>query len=386
MYEILKLNEISPKVTGVLGTDDYVVSSECSSPDAIILRSFNMHDYEVPASVKAVARAGAGVNNIPIDKMTQKGICVFNTPGANANAVKELVLGCLILGGRKIVQGINWVQSLKGDDVDKQVEKGKKAFIGCEIAGKTLGVIGLGAIGRLVANAAVELGMRVLGYDPYLSVDGALLLDKHVEHITDVTELFAKSDFVTLHVPATPQTKNIVNAESIDSMKTGVVIVNCARGELVNNADIVEAVKNGKVGRYITDLPKPELLGYDNIVTLPHLGASTPEAEDNCAVMAAKQLKDYLENGNVVNGVNYPAAKAPRTTACRVTILHKNVANMIATATSFISEAGINISNLVSASRGEVGYMLLDIDAKIDEDTVARMRAQDGFYSVRVFD
>ena len=345
-----------------------------------------MHDYEVPASVKAVARAGAGVNNIPIDKMTQKGICVFNTPGANANAVKELVLGCLILGGRKIVQGINWVQSLKGDDVDKQVEKGKKAFIGCEIAGKTLGVIGLGAIGRLVANAAVELGMHVLGYDPYLSVDGALLLDKHVEHITDVTELFAKSDFVTLHVPATPQTKNMVNAESIDSMKTGVVIVNCARGELVNNADIVEAVKNGKVGRYITDLPKPELLGYDNIVTLPHLGASTPEAEDNCAVMAAKQLKDYLENGNVVNSVNYPAAKAPRTTACRVTILHKNVANMIATATSFISEAGINISNLVSASRGEVGYMLLDIDAKIDEDTVARMCAQDGFYSVRVFD
>ena len=281
MYDILKLNEISPKVTGVLGTDDYRVSAECEMPDAIILRSFNMHDYKVAPSVKAVARAGAGVNNIPIDKMTENGICVFNTPGANANAVKELVICCLIMGGRKLVQGINWVQSLKGDDVDKQVEKGKKAFIGCEIEGKTLGVVGLGAIGRLVANAAVELGMHVLGYDPYLSVDGALLLDKHIEHITDVTELFAKSDFITLHVPATPQTKNMVNAESIDSMKNGVVIVNCARGELVNNADVVEAVKSGKVGRYVTDLPKAELLGYDNIITLPHLGASTPEAEDN---------------------------------------------------------------------------------------------------------
>lgn len=386
MINILKLNEISPKVKSILPEQSYTVGSDVPNPQAILLRSFSMHEYEVPATVQAVARAGAGVNNIPISKMTEKGICVFNTPGANANAVKELVIAGMLLGSRKIVQGINWTQSLKGDDVDKQVEKGKKAFVGQEIQGKTLGVVGLGAIGRLVANIAIELGMTVLGYDPYLSVDGALMLDKNVVHITDVNQLFAEADYVTLHVPATEQTKNMINEQSIKTMKTGVVILNFARGELVNNADVVEAVKNGKIGRYVTDLPKAELLGIDNIITIPHLGASTPEAEDNCAVMAARQLKDFLENGNVVNSVNFPAASAPRTGVCRISILHKNVANMIATATSFIAKKGINIANLVSASKGEIGYMLLDVDAAVDEETIKQMQAQEGFIKVRVFD
>lgn len=386
MINILKLNEISPKVKSVLPEQSYTVGTDVKNPQAILLRSFSMHDYEVPPTVQAVARAGAGVNNIPIDKMTQQGICVFNTPGANANAVKELVIAGMLLGSRKIVQGINWTQSLKGDDVDKQVEKGKKAFVGQEIQGKTLGVVGLGAIGRLVANIAIELGMTVLGYDPYLSVDGALMLDKNVVHITDVNQLFAEADYITLHVPATEQTKNIINEQSIKTMKTGVVILNFARGELVNNADVVDAVRSGKVGRYVTDLPKAELLGIDNIITIPHLGASTPEAEDNCAVMAARELKDFLENGNVVNSVNFPYATAPRTGVCRISILHKNIANMIATATSFIAKKGINIANLVSASKGEIGYMLLDVDAMVDEETIKQMQAQEGFIKVRVFD
>lgn len=386
MVNILKLNEISPKVKSVLPEQNYTVGSDVANPQAILLRSFNMHEYEVPATVQAVARAGAGVNNIPVDKMTQQGVCVFNTPGANANAVKELVIAAMLLGSRKILQGANWAQTLKGDDVDKQVEKGKKAFVGQELSGKTLGVIGLGAIGRLVANTAIELGMTVLGYDPYLSVDGALMLDKNVVHITDINQIYSDADYITLHVPATPQTKNMINEQSIASMQSGVVIINCARAELVNNEDIVDAVKSGKVGRYVTDLPRTELLGYENIITIPHLGASTPEAEDNCAVMAAKELKDFIENGNVVNSVNFPSASAPRTGVCRISILHKNVANMIATATSFIAKKGINIANLVSASRGDIGYMLLDVDAHVDEDTINQMQKQDGFIKIRVFD
>lgn len=386
MVNILKLNEISPKVKSVLPEQNYTVGSDVANPQAILLRSFNMHEYEVPATVQAVARAGAGVNNIPVDKMTQQGVCVFNTPGANANAVKELVIAAMLLGSRKILQGANWAQTLKGDDVDKQVEKGKKAFVGQELSGKTLGAIGLGAIGRLVANTAIELGMTVLGYDPYLSVDGALMLDKNVVHITDINQIYSDADYITLHVPATPQTKNMINEQSIASMQSGVVIINCARAELVNNEDIVDAVKSGKVGRYVTDLPRAELLGYENIITIPHLGASTPEAEDNCAVMAAKELKDFIENGNVVNSVNFPSASAPRTGVCRISILHKNVANMIATATSFIAKKGINIANLVSASRGDIGYMLLDVDAHVDEETINQMQKQDGFIKIRVFD
>lgn len=386
MYEILKLNEISPKVNEILDKDHYTVSTDCQNPSAILLRSFNMHDYTVAPSVVAVARAGAGVNNIPLDKMTAQSICVFNTPGANANAVKELVICAMLLGSRKILRGIEWTQALPHDDqVAKAVEKGKKQFVGRELFGKTLGVIGLGAIGRLVANAAVALGMNVIGYDPYLDVNGAMALDRHVKYVADVKEVYASADYLTLHVPATPSTKNAVNADTLAQMKDGVVIINLARAELVVNADIIEAVKSGKVGRYVTDLPCAELLGVDNIITIPHLGASTPEAEDNCAVMAAKQLKDYLENGNIVNSVNFPCASAPRTTAMRVTILHKNIAHMIAKASSFVAHDGINIANLVSASRGEIGYMIMDLDGILSDKTLREMQAEEGFLSVKTF-
>ena len=279
MYNILKLNEISPKVASILQYKDYTVSADCANPDAIILRSFNMHEYEVPASVKAVARAGAGVNNIPLDKMTAQGVCVFNTPGANANAVKELVICALLLGSRKVYEGIKWTQSLSLDeDVAKAVEKGKKAFIGREIYGKTLGVVGLGAIGRLVANAAIALGMKVIGYDPYLNVNGAMSIDRHVEYVSDLSKVYAESDYITLHVPATPSTKGSINADSIATMKKDVVIINCARAELVVNKDIVDAIKAGKVARYVTDLPQNDLIGVENVITIPHLDASTPDA------------------------------------------------------------------------------------------------------------
>lgn len=386
MYNILKLNEISPKIGTVLSAKDYTASTECEKPDAIMLRSFNMHEYEVPATVKAIARAGAGVNNIPLDKMTAKGICVFNTPGANANAVKELVICAMLLGSRKIVDGINWTEQLNPDsEVPKLVEKGKKAFVGHEIYGKTLGVVGLGAIGRLVANAAVSLGMKVIGYDPYLDVNGAMALDRHVQYVHDINTIYAESDYITLHVPATPTTKNAINKSTIATMKHGVVIINCARGELVVNADIVDAVKSGQVGRYVTDLPNSELLGVENIITIPHLGASTAEAEDNCAVMAATELKDYLENGNVVNSVNFPIASAPRSTKYRVTVLHQNKANMIAAASSFIANQNINITNLVSSSRGELGYMIFDIDEELPTEVLNEMRKQEGFLAVNKF-
>lgn len=386
MYEILKLNDISPKVNDILDADHYTVATDCKEPSAILLRSFNMHDYRVAPSVAAVARAGAGVNNIPLDKMTEQKICVFNTPGANANAVKELVICALLLGSRKLVRAINWTQALTPDDtVAAAVEKGKKQFVGREIFGKTLGVVGLGAIGRLVANTAVSLGMNVIGYDPYLDVNGAMSLDRHVKYVADLKEVYANADYLTLHVPATAATKGSICADTIAQMKDGVVIVNLARAELVVNADILAAIAAGKVGRYVTDLPCAELLGNPNVVTLPHLGASTPEAEDNCAVMAAKQLKDYLENGNIVNSVNFPCASAPRTTPMRVTVLHKNVAHMIAKASSYVAHDGINISNLVSASRGEIGYMIMDLDGVLSDKTLQEMRAQDGFLAVKAF-
>lgn len=386
MYKILKLNEISAKINDVLPACDYTTSSDCPDADAIMLRSFNMHEYQIGDNVVAVARAGAGVNNIPLPEMTAKGICVFNTPGANANAVKELVVCSMILASRNLIDAYNWTQNLDpSQDVAKLVEKGKKAFVGPEVFGKTLGVIGLGAIGRMVANTAIALGMNVIGYDPYLNVNGAMALDRHVRYVSDIKEVYTQSDFITLHVPATADTKNSINAQTLSSMKDGVVIINCARAELINNADMIEAVKAGKVGRFVTDLPCAELLGVKHVVTIPHLGASTPEAEDNCAVMAAEELKDYLENGNIVNSVNFPNASAPRTTECRVTVLHKNVANMIAKATSFIAQHNINISNLVSAARGEIGYMILDIDGTLPDASIEEMRKQEGFLTVKVF-
>ncbi|MDE6550948.1 MAG: 3-phosphoglycerate dehydrogenase [Clostridia bacterium] len=377
MIDILKLNAISPKVSEILASDKYNVTDSSSSPEAIILRSFSMHEYEVPASVIAVARAGAGVNNIPLDVMTDKGICVFNTPGANANAVKELVIGAMIIGSRKIVRGINWTQSLGGEDVAKAVEKGKKAFIGQEISGKALGIVGMGAIGRLVADAAIALGMSVIGYDPYLSKDAADAMDSRIAITSDIKDVYSKCDFITLHVPSTPQTKNSINKETIALMKDGVVIINCARGDLVNDSDIIDATASGKVGRYVTDLPNNNIIGKDNIITIPHLGASTPEAEDNCAVMAAHQLKDFIENGNIVNSVNLPCVKAARAGAHRITVLADGAS--IADITAAI---GDKLTGIASATRGNVLYVIADVNSLDCLDAVESLK---GVKKVRAF-
>ncbi|MBQ7266205.1 MAG: phosphoglycerate dehydrogenase [Firmicutes bacterium] len=386
MYNILTLNKISNVGLGVL-TDNYTVSDTQSNPDAILLRSFKMHDYELPASLKAVARCGAGVNNIPLDKCAEKGIVVFNTPGANANAVKELVLAGLFIASRKITEADKWVQSMKGtEDVSKAVEKGKSTYAGPEIYGKTLGIIGLGAIGVLVADAAIALGMKVYGYDPYLSVDGALALNSSVKKVDTIDEIFAVSDYITIHVPATNDTKNTFNAENIAKCKDGVRILNFARGELTNSADMAEAVKSGKVAKYISDFADDDLLGVENIICLPHLGASTPEAEDNCAKMAALQMMDYLENGNIKNSVNYPALKAPRIPGkTRVCILHKNMPNVIAKFTTIFGQANINIEGLTNNSKGEYAYTVLDTDGVTDnvENTI---EAIDGVIRVRVIE
>ena len=381
MYNIKKLNEISPCALKELN-ENYNMSADVENPDGIMLRSFNMHEYERGSNRLAVARAGAGVNNIPIQKMTEKGVAVFNTPGANANAVKELVIANMLLGSRKIVRAANWSQTLKGKEgVEKLVEKGKKEFIGGELKGKTLG-----AIGRMVANAAIDLEMNVLGYDPYISVDGAWSLHRDVKHITNLDDLFKNADYITLHVPLTDTTKYAVRKETIAMMKTGTVIINCARGELVNNADIIDAVNKGKISRYVTDFPTEELLGIENIICIPHLGASTPEAEDNCAVMAAKELRDFIENGNVTNSVNFPQAHAPRTGDKRITILHENKATMIAQATSYLSANSINIESMLSSSRGELGYMILDVVGSLPSDAAEKLSAISGFIKVRVID
>ena len=381
--DILKLNPISNLVYGVLG-DNYTVTDNAKNPEGIIVRSFDMHDYELPESVLAVARAGAGVNNIPFEKYAEKGVVVFNTPGANANAVNELVITSLLLGSRKIVQSIDWVKGLKGtEDIAKQVEKGKKAFVGKEILGKKLGVIGLGAIGARVANSAISLGMEVLGYDPYLSVMSALHLSRHVEITQDLDEIYKNCDYVTIHVPYTKQNDKMINANKLSLMKDGAVIINIARGELVDNQAILQAIKDGKVARYICDFPCEELIGEENVILTPHLGASTPEAEDNCAIMAAKELKDYIENGNINNSVNFPRCSIPRTSAVRLTICHLNQQNMIAQFTTALAENSINIDNLVNASKGNIAYTIIDIP-DVDYVTYNKLSAINGVIKIRV--
>ncbi|MBR2384872.1 MAG: 3-phosphoglycerate dehydrogenase [Clostridia bacterium] len=383
MKSVLKLNSISHLADKYFENYNYV--DACDNPDGIMLRSFKMHDYEIGSNLVAVARAGAGVNNIPLDVMSQKGVCVFNTPGANANAVKELVICALLLGSRKIYEGITWAQSLsKDEDVAKLVEKGKSQFVGGEIYGKTLGVLGLGAIGAKVANIAIDLGMDVLGYDPYISVDAAWRLSRKVKHEKELSALFAGSDYISIHMPLTNDTKGIINKETIASMKDGVCIINCARGELVVNDDLKEALKSGKVSRYVTDFPVAELLGVEGVITIPHLGASTPEAEDNCAIMAGRQLTDFIETGSIVNSVNFPNLKAPETFTHRVTIVHKNVPYMINFATKPFSEAQINIDNLMSAGRGDVGYMILDTEKEVPQSVIDELEKVDGFLKVRV--
>lgn len=378
--EILKLNPISSEVNKILTSDNYNIIDSAENPIAILVRSFVMHDYDIQDSVIAVARAGAGVNNIPIPQYTEKGICVFNTPGANANAVKELVICALLLGSRKIVNAINWTQSLSSDpDVAKAVEKGKKAFIGPEIKGKTLGIIGLGAIGRLVADAAISLGMTVVGYDPFLNDSTKALLNPAVKTVEDLDSIYNVSDYITLHVPATPETKGFINKNSISKMKDGVVIINCARGDLFNDDDILEAVNSKKVARVITDLPNAKMLGNENIITFPHLGASTPEAEDNCAIMAANQLKDYIENGNVVNSVNFPCVKL-QGNKNRITIL-ANTENAVSEATKTVLNNNNSIIASASNVRGNLTYIIFDLENSASEDLLKALSKQ--FIKVR---
>ena len=381
--KILKLNSISSVADESFRGYEY--SDSVENPDGIILRSFAMHDYPLGEDLLAVARAGAGVNNIPIDKCTEQGIVVFNTPGANANAVKELVLCELFLGGRKVVDGANWVQSLKGQEgVGKLVEKGKGKFAGQEVLGKTLGVIGLGAIGAMVANAAIDLGMSVMGYDPYISVKNAWLINNRVKFTSELSAIFANCDYITLHVPLTPATKGMIGKDAIAACKDGVVIINNARGDLVDSDAMIEAVASGKVSRYITDFPDEKLLGRENILCVPHLGASTPEAEDNCAYMAAKQLTDYLENGNITNSVNYPAVSMPRTSVSRVCVHHKNVKEILSKILAIVSSQGVNIAHMQDQSRGEYAYLVLDLDDTLSPEAVELIRRVSGVIRVRV--
>lgn len=384
MKGILKLNAISPLADPIF--TEYEYGGEVKDPSGIMVRSAQMADYPAGKNLVAVARAGAGTNNIPVAEYAAKGIVVFNTPGANANAVKELVVCELFLGGRKICEAIDWVKTLKneGENVGKLVEKGKSKFVGHEIYGKTLGVIGLGAIGIMVANAATALGMKVVGTDPFLSTHNALLLDPAVEVVADNAEIYSRADFITVHVPLTAQTRDMFNARTLAACKDGVVIINNSRGELVNTADMIAALKSGKAGRYITDFPNAELIGVDGAICVPHLGASTPEAEDNCAVMAAKQLVDYIENGNITNSVNYPAVSAAREGSARICVCHMNKANMIAQFAAAVSAKGINIAHMADKAKGDYAYGIIDIDGEADGDLVAAIEAIEGVIKVRV--
>lgn len=385
MYNVQTLNKISSVGTSRLG-ENYTVADDVQNPDAVLVRSAAMHDLELPESLLAIARAGAGVNNIPLDKCSEKGIVVFNTPGANANAVKELVLTALLISSRNVVGGIEWAKTLKGngDAVGKLVEKGKSQFVGPEIQGKTLGVIGLGAIGILVANAAVALGMDVIGYDPYLSVDNALKLSRKVKHVVTLDDVFADSDYITVHVPLTPDTKGVINAENIAKMKDGVRILNYSRADLVVSADVLKAITDKKVSAYVTDFATDDILDAEGVIVTPHLGASTPESEDNCARMAADEIKDYLENGNITNSVTLPAVSMPRTGAARVCVIHKNVPNIISSVSAKLSESNINIESMASQSRKDYAYSILDVASDVSDATVDAIKAVDGVVRVRV--
>ena len=384
MFNIKTLNKISPVGLKHFCDNKYNVGDNVENPDAILLRSFSMHDMELPAGLLAIGRAGAGTNNIPVDKCAEKGIVVFNTPGANANAVKELTILGLLLSSRKVVKGYDWVQSLGGsEDVAKQVEKGKSAFVGPEVYGKKLAVIGLGAIGIMVANTAYHLGMDVLGYDPYISVKAALGLSRHVSLNSDLKSLLEDADYVSIHVPLTPDTKHMINEETIEYMKDGARLLNFARGDLVDNAAVKKALESGKLSAYVTDFPNEELLGVDNIVTIPHLGASTPESEENCAEMAAKEIIDYLENGNIVNSVNFPHCELPRE-GVRITITHKNIPNMLSRFSTILADANVNIENMVNKGKKEYAYTIIDIADAPDNGITEKIKSIDGVISVRV--
>lgn len=383
MYNVLTLNKIAAIGTSRLG-DNYSYGEDVQNPDAILVRSAAMHDMEFESNLLAIARAGAGTNNIPKDKCTEQGIVVFNTPGANANAVKELVIMGLLLSSRKVVEGIDWAKTLKGngDAVGKMVEKGKSQFVGPEIQGKTLGVIGLGAIGILVANAAVALGMKVIGFDPFMSVSNALKLDPAVKLMKNNEEVMTNCDYLTIHVPLTGDTKDLVDADMIAKMKDGVRILNYSRDGLVNSIAVLEAVKSGKVAKYVTDFGTDDILGEENVICMPHLGASTPESEDNCAVMACDQVKEYLENGNIINSVNYPAISLARTNEddTRFCVMHKNVPELLK---KVLAEVNGNVENMLSKSRGDYAYTIIDV-AGADKADADKISAVEGVVRVRV--
>lgn len=386
MYQIKTLNKISPAGLNVLDSAKYTVSDNAENPAAILVRSAKMHDMEFGSDLLAIARAGAGVNNIPVERCAEEGIVVFNTPGANSNAVKELAICALLISSRKITEAANWAASLKGTpDAPKTVEGGKSKFAGPEIYGKTLGIIGLGAIGGKIANAAVALGMNVLGYDPYLSVNAALHLDPSVKVVTDVNDIYKSSDYISIHVPYLPSTKNTIDAEQIAMMKDGVRLINLARGELINSAEVVKGIESRKIAKYVTDFADDTVLGVENIIVLPHLGASTPESEDNCAEMAAKELMDYLERGDIRNSVNYPNASmvAEGTKIC---VMHKNVPAIIASVTTVLANAGLNIDNMVNSSKKDFAYTILDVSGNVPTGISDEISKVTGVIRVRIFD
>lgn len=385
-FKIQTFDKIAPEGLGRFPLEQYEVASEFSTPDAILLRSHSLHDYAFPPSVKAIARAGAGVNNIPIASCTEAGVVVFNTPGANANAVKELVIAGMLLSSRKIHQGISWAQGLKGKgaEVPKLVEKGKSSFVGPELLGKTLGVVGLGAIGMLVANSAEALGMRVIGYDPYISVDTAWQLSKYVKRARTLDSLLAEADYITVHVPLLDSTRGFIDKSKFAIMKQGVRLLNFAREGLIHTQDLFDALESGKVAYFVTDFPDESLLGHDKIITVPHLGASTPESETNCAVMAVDQLRNFLEHGNIRNSVNFPAADMPRNGGARIIIANKNVPAMVGQITNVLAAQHINIASMINHHRDEIAYNIIDVDGDVREEQITGIRNIEGIKLVRL--
>ncbi|MBR2571269.1 MAG: 3-phosphoglycerate dehydrogenase [Clostridia bacterium] len=387
MFRIKTLNSISPVYQQCLSDHDYEVSSTVENPDAIIVRSADMHNMELPSSLKAIARAGAGYNNIPVDKCAEKGIVVFNTPGANANAVKELAVAALLLGSRNIAGGIEWARTLKdaGDDVPQLIEKGKKKFTGPELRGKTLGVIGLGEVGALFANAGKGLDMHVLGFDPFISVEHAWMLSRSIEHVTNQMELLTRADYVSIHIPLTDKTKGMFSEEVISHMKRGAVLLNLSRGELVDDDAVLDALEEGHLRAYVTDFPNARLLDRKGVVAIPHLGASTPESEDNCVVMASREINAYLKHGIIRNSVNYPNCELDPVSGHRLALMHQNVPNMVTTLTGIVSKRHINISSMVNKSRGRYAYTVLELDGEQKEmkEIAAEAEALDMVYGVR---
>ena len=388
MYHIKTFNKISPVGLNKFDPECYAVGDDEQNEDGILVRSAKLHDYAFPENLLAIARAGVGVNNIPLDRCSETGIAVFNTPGANANAVKELVLCAMLMGSRDIVGGIEWVRSqvAAGVDVTTVVEKGKSAFVGPEIYKKTLGVIGLGAIGSLVANVALSLGMDVYGYDPFLSVDAALRLDRHIHVVKDINELYKRADYITIHIHFTDKTKGMIDAKAIGAMKRGVRFINLARGEIVDDEAMLAALDTGKVAAYLTDFPNNRIVQAPHVIAMPHLGASTPESEQNCAAMAVEELRDYLENGNIRNSVNLPAVSMERSGVMRMCVIHKNIPAMLASITTLLSKDGVNVENLSNKSKGDYAYTMVDLGSKVAESVIEDVKHLPNVIRVRVIE